>query len=103
MRYFESPTDFFDPFIQEQFDKPGNWALYPIIPYHHSTLNYFAKAPNPAPPSADNWFGTDDRGRDVLARLLLSPQEMPVGVLTAVLGGGYLLFLMSRQRGDGVR
>jgi microcin C transport system permease protein len=33
-------------------------------------LNYFAKVPNPAPPSADNWFGTDDRGRDVLARLL---------------------------------
>jgi microcin C transport system permease protein len=33
-------------------------------------LNYFAKVPNPAPPSSDNWVGTDDRGRDVLARLL---------------------------------
>ena len=31
---------------------------------------------------------------DLLARLLMSPQEMPVGVLTAVLGGGYLLWLM---------
>jgi iron complex transport system permease protein len=31
---------------------------------------------------------------DLLARWLLSPQEMPVGVLTAVLGGGYLLCLM---------
>ena len=40
---------------------------------------------------------------DLLARGLLAPQELPVGVLTAVLGGGYLLFLMSRQRGDGVR
>jgi microcin C transport system permease protein len=67
---FDTPTDYLDPFIQAQFDKPGNWALYPIIPYHHTTLNYFAKVPNPAPPSADNWFGTDDRGRDVLARLL---------------------------------
>jgi iron complex transport system permease protein len=39
---------------------------------------------------------------DLLARMLLSPQEMPVGVLTAVLGGGYLLWLMYRhpQRGD---
>jgi microcin C transport system permease protein len=33
-------------------------------------LNYFAKVPNHAHPSADNWVGTDDRGRDVLARLL---------------------------------
>ncbi len=67
---FETPTDHLDPFIQAQFAKPGNWALYPINPYHHSTINYFAKVPNPAPPSADNWMGTDDRGRDVLARLI---------------------------------
>ena len=38
---------------------------------------------------------------DLLARMLLSPQEMPVGVLTAVLGGGYLLWLM--YRGQTVR
>jgi len=67
---FDSPTDFLDPFIQAQFAKPGNWAIYPINPYHHSTLNYFAKEPNPSGPSADNWLGTDDRGRDVLARLI---------------------------------
>ena len=34
---------------------------------------------------------------DVLARWMLSPQELPVGVLTAVLGGGYLLWLMHRR------
>jgi iron complex transport system permease protein len=33
---------------------------------------------------------------DTLARVLLAPQELPVGVLTAVLGGGYLLYLMHR-------
>ena len=33
---------------------------------------------------------------DVLARGLMAPQELPVGVLTAVLGGGYLLWLMQR-------
>jgi microcin C transport system permease protein len=67
---FETPTDYLDPFIQAQFDKPGNWALYPVIPYNHGTLNYFSAMPNPAQPSAANWLGTDDRGRDVLARLL---------------------------------
>jgi iron complex transport system permease protein len=34
---------------------------------------------------------------DVLARWLLAPRELPVGVLTAVLGGGYLLVLMHRR------
>lgn len=35
---------------------------------------------------------------DVLARTLIAPQELPVGVLTAVLGGVYLLWLLNRQR-----
>ena len=36
---------------------------------------------------------------DILARWLIAPQELPVGVLTAVLGGGYLLWLMHRRTG----
>jgi microcin C transport system permease protein len=77
---FETPTDYLDPFIRQQFEQPGNFALYPLNPYHHSTINYFAKQPNPAAPSADNWLGTDDRGRDVAARLLL-------GVITGAIQG----------------
>ncbi len=96
---FDTPTDFLDPFIQAQFEQPSNWALYPPVPYHHSTLNYFAKVPNPAPPSQDNWLGTDDRGRDVLARLLygfrisvlfalaLTLFGTVIGVLTGALQG----------------
>jgi iron complex transport system permease protein len=38
---------------------------------------------------------------DTLARWLIAPQELPVGVLTAVLGGGYLLWLMHRSSGRG--
>ncbi len=38
---------------------------------------------------------------DTLARWLVAPQELPVGVLTAVLGGGYLLWLMHRHTGRG--
>ena len=67
---FQTPTDYLDPFIRQQFAQTGNWAVYPPNPYHHSTLNYFAKEPNPAPPSTDNFLGTDDRGRDLFARLL---------------------------------
>jgi len=67
---FPTPADYLDPFIREQFDHPGNWAVYPPNTYRYDTLNYFAQQPNPARPSAQNWLGTDDRGRDVLARAL---------------------------------
>jgi microcin C transport system permease protein len=67
---FDTQADYLDPFIQDQFKQDGNWAIYPINRYRFDTLNYFAESPNPSPPTADNWLGTDDRGRDVFARLL---------------------------------
>jgi microcin C transport system permease protein len=67
---FLTTTDYLDPFIQEKLTTGGNWAVWPINRYRFDTLNYFAPSPNPASPSAVNYFGTDDRGRDVLARLI---------------------------------
>lgn len=67
---FETPTDYLDPFIQAQLHKGSNWAVFPLNRYGAGTINYFAQAPNPAPPTAANWLGTDDRGRDLLAQLL---------------------------------
>src|SRR6185437_10625142 len=47
----------------------GNWAVWPIVKWDPYESNE-ALATYPAPPSRDNWMGTDDRGRDVLARLI---------------------------------
>ena len=96
---FATPTDFLDPDIRRSITSKGNWAVYPPIPYSFETLNYFAKSPNPAAPSMDNWLGTDDRGRDVLARLIygfrlsilfglaLTIVGVTVGIITGALMG----------------
>jgi microcin C transport system permease protein len=67
---FPTPTDYLDPEIRANLSAPGNFSLYPPNPYHYSTINYFAKNPNPSRPDAANVLGTDDKGRDLLARLL---------------------------------
>lgn len=67
---FDSGTDYHDPFIRAQLAKDGNFALFPPNPYYHDTINYFAKFPAPSGPDADNLLGTDDRGRDMVARLV---------------------------------
>ena len=92
---FQTPTDYLDPFIRAQLSRDGNWALYTLNPYGKNTINYFAQAPNPAPPSRDNWLGTDDRGRDLLAQLiygfrvsvLFALALTTVGVLLGVAAG----------------
>ncbi len=101
---FETPTDYHDPLIRQNIRQGGNWAIFPPIEYSYLTLNYFSKEPNPASPSLDNWVGTDDRGRDVLARLiygfrlsiLFGLALTIVGVFIGVLLGGLMGYLGGR-------
>jgi microcin C transport system permease protein len=67
---FDTEADYTDPYVQKLLRKGNNWALYPPNHYSFNTINYFTRSPNPAPPSTDNLLGTDDRGRDVFARLI---------------------------------
>lgn len=66
---FDTATDYRDPYVSEIIEKDG-WMLWPPVRFNHQTINYSLTVPAPAPPSADNWLGTDDQGRDVVARLL---------------------------------
>ncbi len=67
---FATPTDWKDPFIVSLLAQPGNWSVGAVNPHSANSIDYFSKLPPPAPPSAKNWLGTDDKGRDMLARLL---------------------------------
>ncbi|WP_139852701.1 ABC transporter permease [Acinetobacter pullicarnis] len=66
---FETTADYKDPVVQQLIDDKG-WAVWPMIPFSYDTPNYALDVPMPSPPSKQNWLGTDDQGRDVLARIL---------------------------------
>ena len=67
--FLESETDYRDLEVVEMIEAEG-WILWPPVRYSYDTINYELKVPAPSPPSAENWLGTDDQGRDVTARLL---------------------------------
>lgn len=67
---FETEADYRDPFVQELIEKKNGRIIWPVIRFSYDTINLDLPVPAPAPPSTENWLGTDDQGRDVVARLL---------------------------------
>ncbi|MDQ0349690.1 ABC transporter permease [Ancylobacter vacuolatus] len=91
---FETEADYRDPYLQNLIHEKGGWMVWPPIRYSYSTHNLDLPTPAPSPPTwmlTDaqcapvveklgrtggcgalewNWLGTDDQGRDVLARLI---------------------------------
>ena len=66
---FETTADYKDTFVTDLIKEKG-WLVWPIIPFNHQTVNYNLNVPAPSPPSFENFLGTDDQARDVLARLI---------------------------------
>ncbi|HWI28320.1 MAG TPA: ABC transporter permease [Stellaceae bacterium] len=66
---FPTEADYRDPHVQRLIEAHG-WMVWPPIPFHYDTINYALPSPAPSPPDAVDWLGTDDQGRDVLARLI---------------------------------
>jgi len=97
---FATPTDYLDPFIREGAGSPrqlGGFCAQPLRPQNAATT--LPLCPTRAPPSAQNWLGTDDRGRDLLAQLIygfrvsvlfalaLTAAGVVLGVLTGAIQG----------------
>ena len=66
---FATETEYRDEFVRDLIEKNGKiyWSL---IPYSYDTINYNLPSAAPSAPNAENWLGTDDQGRDVVARLI---------------------------------
>lgn len=96
---FETPTDYLDPFITQKLNEGDNWVVFAPNRYGPKTLNYFAKEPNPSPPTLENWLGTDDRGRDLLAQLIYGFRVSVLFALALTLTGTVLGILTGALQG----
>lgn len=67
----ELPTeaDYRDDYVLELIEQDG-WLIYPPIRFSYNTINYDLPTPAPSAPDRVNLLGTDDQGRDVLARVI---------------------------------
>ena len=67
--FLETEADYSDPEVQELIEEKG-WIVWPLIPFSFDTICYNLPTPAPSPPTTQNWLGTDDQARDVVARLV---------------------------------
>ncbi|MBB6343130.1 microcin C transport system permease protein [Pseudomonas fluvialis] len=98
---FPLEANYKSPYMRELIASGDGWMLWPPIAFSYDSINYDLRVPAPAPPSADNWLGTDDQGRDVLARVIygfrisvlfaltLTLASSVIGVLAGALQGYY--------------
>ncbi|HCR85081.1 MAG TPA: ABC transporter permease [Alphaproteobacteria bacterium] len=98
---FETETDYRDNFVQDEILRSGGKIFWPLIEFRFDTINFELQEEHPAPPNSQNLLGTDDRGRDVLARiiygfrisvffgLILTVVSSVIGIIAGVIQGYY--------------
>ncbi len=66
---FETEAEYRDQFVQDLINEKG-YAIWPPIRFSYDTINYNHPTPAPSAPESGKLIGTDDQGRDVLARII---------------------------------
>ncbi|NOJ21953.1 ABC transporter permease [Vibrio coralliilyticus] len=66
---FETEADYTDPYVIELIEEKG-YIIWPLIRFSYDTINYNISGSVPSAPDNVNLLGTDDKGRDVLARII---------------------------------
>ncbi len=67
--FFETEANYRDEYVQELIQAKG-WMVMPIVPFSYDTIDEAPDGPAPSPPGKRHFLGTDDVGRDIVARLL---------------------------------
>ena len=101
---FETEADYKDPYVIDLIEESG-YIVWPIIPFSYDTINFDIAGAVPSEPDSVNWLGTDDKGRDVLARIIygfrisvlfgfiLTIVSSVIGVVVGATQGYYVAFL----------
>ncbi len=84
---FPTEADYKDELIINNINNNG-YMINTIIPFSYDTVDYNLGKPTPSAPSKRHWLGTDDEGRDVLARIIY-------GIRLSVVFGLLLTFFSS--------
>ena len=66
---FPTEANYKDEFIRKNIEAEG-YMIMPLIPFSYNTVDYELNEPFPVAPSKRHWLGTDEEGRDIVARLL---------------------------------
>ena len=98
---FDTEAEYRDKFVTELIKNKGGKIFWPFIRYSFDTINYELPTAAPSYPTFENLLGTDDQGRDVLARLIygfrisvlfgliLTIMSSIIGVITGGIQGYY--------------
>lgn len=95
---FETETNYQDPAVKALINAHG-YMIEPIIPFADQTPSVSRSEPFPAPPNAQNWLGTDDQGRDVLARVLYGLRVSLLFGLALTLAGSLIGIIIGAVQG----
>ena len=66
----EAAAVYWDPYTQNLIEDLGGWMIWPPIRFSYKTADKYLGSPAPSAPNARHWLGTDDAGKDTLARLI---------------------------------
>ena len=94
---FETPADYKDPLIKENIQKDG-FMVMPFIPFSFNTVDYEIQTQTPSKPDKTHFLGTDDEGRDIVARVLYGIRLSVIfAFLLTLFSAGIVIFIGAVQ------
>lgn len=95
---FETEANYKDPVVKSLIEEEG-FMVMPFIEFADQTPSVEIGMPYPAPPNSNNWLGTDDTGRDVLARILYGMRISLLFGLALTIAGSLIGILVGAVQG----